>query len=200
MLSLLSALVLVLLVGQAHAQTADPPVYSVGDEWKVGRFVRKVVKTEGDVTVFRGYPNCPTCLVYHDKNLVLLKIDQENGQPADTMSLGFVPVGSEWKFWDFPLAVGKKWDFSAKGFYRGNRVNWSYVNTVEGYEDVTTKAGTFKAFKLRRDVTIHVMDSRGGRPSWTEMNWFAPAAKVTVKFTTTNATGTEWELDSYSVN
>jgi hypothetical protein len=70
---------------------------------------------------------------------------------------------------------------------------------VEGYEDVTTKAGTFKTFKLRRDVTIQVMDSRAGRPSWTEMLWFAPAAKGTVKFTTTNANGRDWELDSYSV-
>ena len=63
-------------MGQAHAQTADPPVDSVGDEWKFSNgFVRKVVKVEGDVTVFQGYPNCPTCLVNCDKNLVLLKID-----------------------------------------------------------------------------------------------------------------------------
>jgi hypothetical protein len=200
MLSLLSALVLVLLVEQADAQTADPPVYSVGDEWKLSTgFARRVVKVEGDVTVFQGYPNCPTCLVSVDKNLVLLKIDQENGQPADTGRLGFVPMGAEWKFWDFPLTVGKKWDFSGKGFFRNNRVNYSYANTLEGYEDVTTKAGTFKAFKVRRDVTIQTMDSRGGRPSWTEMIWFAPAAKTAVKFTTTNANGTEWELASYSV-
>ena len=200
MLSLLSAVVLVLLVGQAHAQTADPPVYSVGDEWKLSTgFARKVVKVEGDVTVFQGYPNCPTCLVHFDKNLVLLKIDQENGQPADTESLGFVPMGPEFKFWDFPLTVGKKWNFSGRGLFRNDTVNYSYANTVEGYEDVLTKAGTFKAFKLRRDITIQVKRSGAGRPSWTEMIWFAPAAKSSVKFTTTNARGTEWELASYSV-
>jgi hypothetical protein len=200
MLSLLSALVLVLLVGQAHAQTADPPVYAVGDEWKLSTgFVRKVVKVEGDVTVFRGYPNCPTCLAHYDKNLVLLKIDQENGQPADTGNLGFVPLGPEFKYWDFPLTVGKKWNFSGLGLFRNSRTNISYVNTLEAYEDVTTKAGTFKAFKLRRDVAIQMMDSRGGRPSWTETSWFAPAAKSTVKFTTTSANGTDWELASYSV-
>lgn len=200
MLSLLSALVLVLLVGQAHAQTADPPVYSVGDEWKISTgFARKVVKVEGDVTVFRGYPSCPTCLAHYDRNLVLLKIEQENGQPADTGTLGFVPMGPEFKFWNFPLTVGKKWDFSGRGLFRSNPGTWVYANTLEGYEDVTTKAGTFKAFKLRRDVVIQTMDSRAGRPSWTEMNWFAPAAKSTVKFTTTIANGRHWELDSYSV-
>ncbi len=202
MLSLLSALVLVLLVGQAHAQPADPRVYSVGDEWKIsiGGFVRKVVKAEGDVTVFRGYPNCPTCLVHYDKNLVLLKIEQENGQPVDIVRLGFVPLGAEWKFWDFPLTVGKTWNFNAPGFFRGTRVNFSYVNTVEGHEDVTTKAGTFKAFKLRRDVTTRTIDTgSGGRSTWTEMIWFAPAVKSAVKFTTTNANGRDWELASYSV-
>jgi len=200
MLSLLSALLLVLLAGQAHAQTADPPVYSVGDEWKLSTgFVRKVVKVEGDVTVFLGYPNCPTCLVHYDKNLILLKIDQENGQPADTGTLGFVPLGPEFKFFDFPLTVGKKWSFSARGLFQNNVVGWSFVNTLEGHEDVTTKAGTFKAFKLRRDVTIQAFESRSGRPSWTDMSWFAPAAKSTVKFTTTNANGRAWELVSYSV-
>jgi hypothetical protein len=199
-LSLRSALVLVLLVGQAHAQTADPPVYAVGDEWQLSTgFVRKVVKVEGDVTAFQGYPGCRTCLAYYDKNLVLLKIEREPGQPADTATLGFVPAGPDFKFWDFPLTVGKTWNFSGAGLFRNNRANYSYVNTLEGYEDVTTKAGTFKAFKLRRDVTIQMGDSRGGRPSWTEMNWFAPAAKSTVKFTTTNANGTNWELASYSV-
>jgi hypothetical protein len=201
MLSLLSTLVLVLLVGQAHAQTADPPVYSVGDEWKISLgFAWTVVKVEGDVTVFRGYPGCPTCLVHRDRNTTLIKIDQENGQPADIVRLGFVPLGANWKFWDFPLTVGKKWNFTGSGFFRGNRQESSYVNTVEGYEDVTTKAGTFKAFKVRRDVTIRTIDAgSGGRNTWTETIWFAPAAKSSVKFTTLNPTGRDWELESYSV-
>lgn len=197
---LLSTLLLALLVGQANAQTADPPVYSVGDEWKFSTgFVRKVVKVEGDVTVFQGYPNCPTCLVHLDKNLVLLKIDQENGQPADIMSLGIVPLGPEWKFWDFPLTVGKTWNFSAKRMRQLIPETYLYSITVEACEDVTTKAGTFKAFKLRRDFSRLVRFSTNSRPSWTEMNWFAPAAKSTVKFTTTDRYGTDWELASYSV-
>ena len=198
--SLVSALVLILLVGHAHAQTADPPGYAVGDEWKYSNgAVRRVVKVEGDVTVFRGYPNCPTCLAHYDKNLVLLKIEQENGQPADTGRLGFVPMGPDFKFWDFPLEVGKAWNFSGRGLFRNNPGTWAYGNTVEKHEDVTTKAGTFKAFKVRRDIVIQTMDSRGGRPSWTDTSWFAPAAKTTVKFATTSANGREWELESYSV-
>jgi hypothetical protein len=108
-------------------------------------------------------------------------------------------MGPEFRFWDFPVTVAKNWNFSGRGLFRNNVATRSCVNTLEGYEDVTTKAGTFKAFKLRRDVTIQTTDSRAGRPSWTDMNWFAPAEKSTVKFTTTNANGTEWELASYSV-
>ena len=152
------------------------------------------------MTVFRGYPGCPTCLVHRDKNTVLLKIDDENGQPADIVRLGFVPLGRSWNFWDFPLSVGKKWSFNGSGFFRGTRQESTYVNTVEAYEDVTTKAGTFKAFKVRRDVTIRVIDAgSGGRNTWTETIWFAPAAKSSVKFVTLNPTGRDWELVSYSV-
>ncbi len=80
MIPLLSALIFAVFVGQAHAQTADPPTFSVGDEWKLSTgFARRVVKVDGDVTVFQGYPNCPKCLAFYDKNLTLLKIEQEAG-------------------------------------------------------------------------------------------------------------------------
>ena len=197
---LLPLLLILVLSTQAGAQSTEPPVFTAGDEWIISTgFGRKVVKVEGDVTVFQGYPNCPTCLASYDKNLTLLKIEKEPGQPADTSTLGFVPLGPEWKFYDFPLAVGKKWHFSAPGLFRNYRVNYSYSSSVEGYEDVTTKAGTFKAFKLLRDVTIQNKNSVVGRPSWTETVWYAPATKSAVKFTTTSATGREWELASYTV-
>jgi len=83
--------------------------------------------------------------------------------------------------------------------FRDSTVNYSYLNTVDGYEDVTTKAGTFKAFKVRRDVTIQTKSSISGRPSWMETIWFSPATKGAVKFTSTAPRGIEWELASYNL-
>lgn len=70
---------------------------------------------------------------------------------------------------------------------------------VQAYEDVTTKAGTFKAFKIVRDWNIRPIDNRGRGFSWTTTEWYAPDAKWVVKWTTTNPNQKDWELVSYTV-
>jgi hypothetical protein len=190
MISLVSVILLVVLPQFASAQPADSPAYSVGDTWSWSTgFVRTVVKVDGDVTIMKGYPNCPSCLVYFDKSLNIMKIEQEEGKAADLAAIGFVPLGKDWKNYEFPLEVGKKWNFSADGLFRNNVVHYYGVITVQAQEDVTTKAGTFKAFKIQQDMTTKALDSWGRGGSWTNMVWFAPAAKAVVKFTTTTAVG-----------
>jgi len=186
MIYLLALLALTLLPSPVHAQSSGPPTFSVGDEWTLSSgVVRKVAKMDGDNVVISGRENCPTCLQYYDKNLALVKVTRADGTALDT-AVGFVPVGSEWKFFEFPLEVGKKWNFSADGLVRNNVNHYNFVNTVEAYEDVTTKAGTFKAFRIKREVNIRPIDNRGRGPSWTTTEWFSPAAKSLVKWTSTN--------------
>jgi hypothetical protein len=198
---LLSFLLLVLLSTQANAQSAEPPTYMVGESWTFsdGREV-SIVKVEGDVTISKGQLlSCPACLFHVDKNLVILKIVQADGTAPDSAAIGFVPVGSDWKFLEFPLAAGKKWSFGAKGLFRNTVNHYDIVNTVLAYEDVTTKAGTFKAFRLTRDWNIRPIDNRGRGSSWSTVEWYAPSVKRIVKYTTTNPNGREWELVSYTV-
>jgi hypothetical protein len=199
MLYHLALAVLTFLPNPVHAQSSGPPTFSMGDEWtrSTGQ-VQKVVKIDGDNVVITGIGACPTCLGYYDKNLGLLRATQADGTPPDT-SAGFIPAGGDWKLYEFPLEVGKKWHFSANGIFRNNVNHYDFVNTVEAYEDVTTKAGTFKAFRIRREVSIRPLDNRGRGASWTTTEWFSPAAKWLVKWASTNPNQREWELTAYNV-
>ena len=195
-----SLLLLLVLSVPAGAQSAGPPAFVVGDSWTMSSgFVQRVIKAEGDVTVMKGMGNCPTCLVYVDKNLALLKVEQADGTPPDSVAIGFVPVGTDWKLVDFPLETGKKWNFGAKGLFRNLVNHYDVGNTVQAYEDVSTKAGTFQAFKIARDWTIRPRDNRARGFSWSTTDWYAPSIKRIVKFTTTNPNQQDWELVSYTV-
>ena len=75
MIFLLALLALSLLPILVQAQISEPPIFSVGDEWTYsGGLVRKVVKVDENGVVISGYGNCPTCLVYSNKNFSLIKV------------------------------------------------------------------------------------------------------------------------------
>jgi len=164
--------------------------------------VQTVVKVEGDMTVMKGFGNCPTCLVYFDKNYVLIKVEQADGTPPDPAAIGLVPMGSEWKMFDFPLQVGKKWNIAANGHFRNDLLHFNGAMTIQAYEGVATKAGTFKAFKISRDWSVTTPSNSGGRGfSFSTTEWYAPDVKRIVKYTTTatNPNQKDWELVSYTV-
>ena len=200
---MIHALVLLLFLfppNPAGAQSAGPPAYSVGDEWTLSiGLTRTVVKVDGDVTVIRGYSKCPMCLLHVDKNLYILKLEGPDEQAVDSLAVGFVPVGRQWRYWEFPLEVGKKWTFGADGLVQNNINHYDVAIVVEAYEDIATRAGTFKAFRLRRDFVIRPVDNRGRGFSWSERTWFAPSAKAAAKLTTTNPNGVDWEITAYTV-
>lgn len=199
MLYVLALLLLALTPITASAQSSAAPSFTVGDEWKTSLgFVRTVVKVEPDMTAMRGIAGCPTCLLYVDKGLNWAKVENADGSAADSAAIGFVPVGAEWTLYQFPLEVGKKWNFGAKGLFRNSVNHYDFVCKVEAYEDVTIKIGTFKAFKITRDATIRSIDNRRGF-SWSSSEWFAPEIKFSVKFTTTNPNQKDWELASFTV-
>ena len=106
-------------------------------------------------------------------------------------------TGPGWKFIDWPLEVGKTWSFSARGFFQQRSSPYDVAVKVQSYEDVKTKAGTFKAFKIQYDWKTS--DNFGRTYTWTVTSWFAPEVKNLVKSTSTSSTGREWELVSYSL-
>lgn len=198
LLRLLTALIIsASLVTIAHAQSGDSPAMVEGDMWTIkeegAQREIKVVKVEPQGFQISGaYSGCPSCLVQTDRNLIWIALLDSDGKPKPPTMVEFVPLGSAWKFYDFPLQVKKNWYFSAQAFLRGSPVSYAVDCVVEAYEDVKTPAGTFKAFKVRRDWKV-------GSASWTDYSWFAPDVKWVVKYTTTRRGGKDMELVSYSV-
>jgi hypothetical protein len=203
---LLSALAFTTMVSTASAQALDAPTYSVGDTWtlKDGNGTRevKVLKVGDGGTEMVGFlGQCPTCIVQLDRSLTILGVLDGGGKPADPTQIGFVPMGSAWRLYDFPLELKKQWDFSASAFLRGRYENYELSNRVDRLEEVKTPAGTFKAYRIVRDVTL-----KGGQAQvrlrdnkWQTTVWFAPDVKFVVKSTSTSPTARDTELLSYSV-
>jgi len=54
--------------------------------------------------------------------------------------------------YDWPLFAGKSWpsEFQLKIYDRNQTLDLKYAFTVEAFEEVTTPAGTFKTFRIRR--------------------------------------------------
>ena len=78
---------------------------------------------------------------------------------------------------NFPLTVGKQWERSYKAAYVGSNkmISRKITYEVKGIEQVTTTAGTFKAFKLESD------DRSGPRDYWVTTYWYSPETKSIVK-------------------
>ena len=79
---------------------------------------------------------------------------------------------------NFPLTVGKQWTQDYKGTYIGSSKTMARKITreVKGIEQVTTPAGTFRAFKLESD------DRAGPRDYWVTNYWYSPETKSIVKY------------------
>ena len=78
------------------------------------------------------------------------------------------PIG-----WDRPLEVGKTWTTKHRSTNHANKTTTDFTGTwkVEAYEDVTVRAGTFKAFKVAYSDTL---GSEG-------VTWWDPELDVWVK-------------------
>lgn len=110
---------------------------------------------------------------------------------APTLSLranqsrAFADQLKPWTLW--PLSVGKKLTGrfdgvgSNPGFGAGS---WLDTITVDSYEKLTTKAGTFDVFLVTRNE-----EAISHRYRSTFRQWYAPALGATVKFTFTDNQG-----------
>lgn len=200
---LMIALALTAMASSASAQAFDVPKYSVGDTWTLkdgseSREVTVVKVADGSVEMSGFLAGCPTCIVQLTSSLTMVGLLDGGGKPADPTQVGFVPMGAAWQLYSFPLEPKKRWDFSATAFLRGRYESYEYSNHVAGLEDVKTAAGTFKAYRIVRDIVLKGQPNVRNRDiRWQTSSWFAPDVKFVVKTTTTSATGRESELVSY---
>jgi hypothetical protein len=192
-------------VSLAFAQSAPAPNFSVGDTWtrknRDVTYTISVVKVEDGGTWFTGgIPNCTGCLSFYDRQLTLLKLTHPDGSDLDVMRGNFVPLGSDWKYYDFPLEIKKRWFLNARGFWRGESTRYHADCRVTAYEDVKTPAGIFKAYRIQRNWKFkYLHSSTEVYYTWDDTVWFAPEAKLEVKSETTHPALRSWELISFSV-
>jgi hypothetical protein len=187
-------------VSSGPAPVAEAPAFKVGDEWRWtsgGR--RRIIALEGEHTVTRlSNQECQNCRAYRDKNLTVVKLlDKEGNIVVNDSSVGY-------KMLDFPLAVGKQWDSDVSLVNRSTRVAEPYKNTfrVEAYEEVKTKAGSFKTFRITHiQQRAHSTFGANAGKTWRETFWYSPEVKAFVKreVNTNVQWGADWELESYSL-
>lgn len=187
-------------VSPGPAPVAEAPAFKVGDEWRwTGGGRRRVTAIEGEHTVTPlSNQECQNCRAYRDKNLTVVKLlDKEGNIVVNESSVGYKQL-------DFPLGVGKRWESDMPLVNRTTKVVEPYKNTfwVEAYEEVKTKAGSFKAFRI-----THIQQ-RANSPygadvgkTWRDTLWYSPEVKAFVKreVNTKVEWGADWELESYSL-
>jgi len=87
----------------------------------------------------------------------------------------FVPVFS------FPLEPGKTWHQKYKVDRHDQQFEYEGEATVEGWEDVTVPAGTFRALKISSLTSFRRVGGRGGRGTLTTTTWYSPVVGTYVK-------------------
>ena len=158
---------LVILFAQ---EQATAPVYKDGDYWwyRVAGRIYELTIVAGKLKIFDPKPD--------------QKIEVE-GEQAAALS-GMVAVGeTDRQLVQFPLAVGKEWhDRYDTGKQvkapKGGQVPLmrSAENQVMGMEDVTTLAGTFRAYKIQR------RENERGKNSVSGSVYYSPETRSVVKY------------------
>ncbi len=109
------------------------------------------------------------------KTAVVSGSQKDDLDPRPPVLLGLLTFGPNL---NFPLTVGKQWTRDYKGTYIGSSKTMARKVTyeVKAIEQVTTPAGTFRAFKLESD------DRAGPRDYWVTNYWYSPETRSMVKY------------------
>jgi DUF3108-like len=178
---LLSFLVLsipVILYGQ---DKVEAPVWNVGDNWTWKRvdgatLYSEVVDVKEDLYLLKMGKD-PDLYGYDKKTMNVKFLIKEGGRQEK--------AGFAWRsVLDFPMFVGKKWENNTygkaarAGLRPGTASEITYINefNVEGVEDITTPAGTFKCYKIRLKQTNMSAHLSG----WVHY-WYSPDVKIWIK-------------------
>ena len=171
---------------QAYAQVAERPEYKVGDKWVVERFDL----TKGEVSGAREWritqiSDAFTTQEFKDpaSGEVTTWIKDLDGNTLQVAGRKFDPNSARYSF---PLSVGKKWSntVSYPGFDRNGTVTEERTCEVLAFEDVATKAGTFKAYKIKCDGAFRIAHNFVVRPvvgTLSSTDWFSPEVRRSVK-------------------
>jgi len=155
------------------------PTFNAGEKWtwrdeRGAETTTEVVQVDGGLTQMKEDNGDVT---FYDQDGILQKVLKKNGEVATRPEAGaYSNIGQ--KALDFPLYIGKQWQWSYNGIpdTLGYVLTYFQRHEVIACEEVTTALGKFWALKIR--VVQHAVGIAG---SGTYYFWYAPAVKVYVK-------------------
>jgi hypothetical protein len=157
-------------------KSCGAPVWNLGDKWTYKKvtgeiFSNEVVKIAEDlfITKIDGQRHL---LGYDKKTMNNIFIVEKGGKRIENRS--------PWvKLFDFPMFTGKKWSDATSVITSVSKIEATFSSEfqVEGIEEITTPAGTVKAFKIYVKQTL-ISPSRGS--GWVRY-WYSPAVKNWIK-------------------
>jgi hypothetical protein len=177
------AFTVVVLLGMAwgtQAFAADcgspqsAPTYQVGDNWawrdeQGVEWSNSVVQVQGTGTQIKR-PNGEVALF--DKDWIIRQVKPRNGDLVTQQGAKYTAIDQTTL--DFPLQVGKSWQYTFYGQTSNGRGVFTERQKIIACEEVSTPAGKFQAFKLEGTV-------KGPMASGTFYRWYAPQVKQYVK-------------------
>ena len=85
------------------------------------------------------------------------------------------------KYFDFPLFPGKRWTAEVAEMQAGGQPTKTHkmAAVVEGWEDITVPAGTFRALKVV--LRVKALEESGVTRDSEDVSWYAPKVKRSVK-------------------
>ena len=164
-----------------------PPVFKDGDTWQInisrkGQIASSTDVNEGLYEIVFAQGKVQVFSVSGTEKTVVDTSPESTGEGL----LGAIGKNERRPDLKFPLSIGQKWDYQLVVRPAGSRQDQrrSAEVTVVGQDQVTTPAGTFKAYKLVRSESWTV--GRGGMNSSTSTYFYSPETRSIVKRTTEN--------------
>jgi len=177
------ALFLFCVSAHAYSQEASRPLYKVGDKWLVERFDlwKKEISGSREHRVIEiSQSSVKIDITNPNTGRVMRRITDLDGNTLRFGRRKFDPIKINYSF---PLSVGKKWRYKVSGPQaRIGTFSEEGACEVLAYEDVPTKAGTLKAYKIKCDGTY--TSTAGGNTGSGETfstRWYSPEARFYVK-------------------
>jgi hypothetical protein len=169
----LAVLALAVLAGPALAQKADRPSVKAGDQWRFETRLGPVGVKSSDIV--RVITSVTPSRIEGTENGIALVLTPELNNVESPRS-----KNSDQRLLNFPLAVGKQWNFTDDYELTVEQVpgRGNFSAKVVGYGKVRVPAGEFDAFKLEAKGKW-VTGGATGEASWTY--WYAAAARSIVK-------------------
>jgi hypothetical protein len=153
-------------------KSCGAPVWNIGDKWtykntKGEIYTCEVVKIEEDLYVAK-IEGQRHLLGYDKKTMNNNFLVETSGKRVENRT----PFR---KLYDFPIVIGKKWSDTTTSVTSVSKTEATFSSDfqIEGIEEITTPAGTFKAFKIYYKQTV-ISPQRGS--GWVRI-WYSPVIK-----------------------